>query len=273
MCGPAVATDFLGRAALKWNLATLPRVHSGDVTSSSADHAPAISGAAAEALEREAIRLYGRYEIEVIEAYTLCPWAERSRREGHTRQLVLLGAPVLETALAAIDVLARDSSAEVGFLLFPTCTLPRVAFERFVSGLRGEDQQRGAVFAAAAFHPDAQPDTSDPYRLVPFIRRSPDPTVQLIRRSVLESVRRPGDGGTGYIDPASITDLVAFFQNPPKPPLHERVAQANLEQVTRVGTQPIEEILRDIEEDRARAYAAVLGADHPAVHPPWRTSP
>ena len=261
------------RPAQLRNLANLRRVHSGDATSSGADGAPAISAAQAETLEREAIRLYGRYEVEVIEAFTLCPWAERSRREGHTRQLVLLGAPVMETALAAIDELAGDSSVEVGFLLFPTCTLPRVEFERLVSGLREADQQRGAVFMAAAFHPDAQPDTSDPYRLVPFIRRSPDPTVQLIRRSVLESVRRPGDGGTGYVDPASITDLVAFFQNPPKPPLHERVAQANLEQVERVGTEPIEDILRDITDDRTRAYAAVLGADHPTVRPPWRPSP
>jgi hypothetical protein len=216
-------------------------------------------------LAREAIRVYGRYEVEVIEAYTLCPWAERSRREGHTRQLVLDEPLDADRVLAAIDVLAADPRVEVGFLLFPCCTLPRVAFERFVSGLRDRDQQRGATFAAAAFHPDAAPDLSDPYRLVPFIRRSPDPTIQLIRRSVLESVRRPSDGGTGYIDPSSITDLVAFFKNPPKPPLHERVAQANLEQIERVGVAPVELALNDIRADRARAYSEVLGADHPAV--------
>lgn len=216
-------------------------------------------------LAREAIRVYGRYEVEVIEAYTLCPWAERSRREGHTRQLVLDEPLEVNRVLAAIDVLAADARVEVGFLLFPCCTLPRVEFERFVSGLRDRDQQRGATFAAAAFHPDAAADLSDPYRLVPFVRRSPDPTIQLIRRSVLESVRRPGDGGTGYIDPSSITDLVAFFKNPPKPPLHERVAQANLEQVERVGVAAVEQVLADIRADRARAYAAVLGAEHPAV--------
>lgn len=218
-------------------------------------------------LAREAIRVYGRYEVEVVEAYTLCPWAERSRREGHTRQLVLDEPLDADRVLAAIDVLAADQRVEVGFLLFPCCTLPRVAFERFVSGVRDRDQQRGAAFAAAAFHPDAAADLSDPYRLVPFIRRSPDPTIQLIRRSVLESVRRPGDGGTGYIDPSSITDLVAFFKNPPKPPLHERVAQANLEQVERVGVAAVEHVLADIQADRARAYATVLGEDHPAVSP------
>ena len=42
-------------------------------------------------LAREAIRVYGRYEVEVVEAFTLCPWAERSRRDGHTRQLELEG--------------------------------------------------------------------------------------------------------------------------------------------------------------------------------------
>jgi hypothetical protein len=221
-------------------------------------------------LAQEAIRLYARYEVEVVEAFTLCPWAERSRREGHTRQLVLEGEPATEPALAAIDVLAQDTHVEVGFLLFPTCTLSRVEFERFVSGLRTIDQERGATFAAAAFHPDARADLSDPYRLVPFVRRSPDPTVQLIRRSVLESVRRPGDGGTGFIDPSTITDLAAFFKNPPKPPLHERVAQANLEQVERVGVEPIELIFADIAADRERSYAALLGGEHPAVRPPWR---
>lgn len=216
-------------------------------------------------LAREAIRVYRRYEQEVVEAFTLCPWAERSRREGHTRQLVLSGPLDADQVLRAIDALTADARVEVGFLLFPCCTLPRVEFERFVSSLRDRDQQRGAAFAAAAFHPDAQADLSDAYRLVPFIRRSPDPTIQLIRRSALEAVRRPSDGGTGYIDPASITDLVEFFKNPPKPPLHERVAQANLDNVTRVGVAPLEEVLQDIRADRARAYAALLGEDHPAV--------
>jgi len=216
-------------------------------------------------LAREAIRVYCRYEAEVVETFTLCPWAERSRREGHTRQLVLDQPLNSDELLVAIDILAADASVEVGFLLFPCCTMPRVEFERFVSILRDRDQQRGAVFAAAAFHPDAPADLTDAYRLVPFIRRSPDPTIQLIRRSVLESVRRPSDGGTGYIDPTSITDMVAFFKNPPKPPLHERVAQANLEQVQRVGVAPVEQVLNDIRADRARAYAVVLGEDHPAV--------
>ena len=216
-------------------------------------------------LAREAIRVYGRYEVEVVEAFTLCPWAERSRRDGHTRQLVLEGPLDADLVLAAIDVLSADTRMEVGFLLFPCCTLSRVEFERFVSALRDRDQQRGATFAAAAFHPDAAADMTDAYRLVPFVRRSPDPTIQLIRRSALEAVRRPGDGGTGYIDPSSITDLVAFFKNPPKPPLHERVAQANLEQIERVGVAPVELALNDIRADRARAYSEVLGADHPAV--------
>ena len=130
-------------------------------------------------------------------------------------------------------------------------------FERFVGALRDADQARGAAFAAAAFHPDAPADTSAPYRLVPFVRRSPDPTVQLIRRSALDAVRRPGDGGTGYVDPASITDLEAFFRNPPKPPLHERVAAANVETVTRVGVERLEAILREIRADRDASYAAL----------------
>ena len=219
------------------------------------------------ALAAAAIRVYTRYEVEVVEAYNLCPWAERSRREGHTRQTVLEGPPDVEEALRAIDELAADAEVEVGFLLFPRCVQPRVEFERFVSVLRERDQARGATFAAAAFHPVAEADLADPYRLVPFIRRSPDPTVQMIRRSVLESVRRPGDGGTGYVDPASITDLAEFFRNPPKRPLHERVAQANLDQLKKTGVADVERVLADIRAERARAYAEILGPDDPCVNP------
>ena len=207
-----------------------------------------------EELIAETIRLYLRYEIEVVEAFNLCPWAERSRREGHTAQRVVLTAePEPERTLCDVDALAAIEDLEVGFVIFPRCEWPRRKFERFVAQVRDLDQERGAVFAAAAFHPEAEANLETPYRLVPFIRRSPDPTIQLIRRSALDAIRRPGDGGTGFVDPASISDLAAFFRNPPKPPLHERVAGANLETVRKVGVEAIERVLEDIAADRARS--------------------
>ena len=82
--------------------------------------------------------------------------------------------------------------------------------------------------ACAAFHPEAEMDTSTAPKLLPYIRRSPDPTIQVVRRSVLEAVRRPSDMGTAFLDPDSI-DLAALLQSggetKSKAPLHQRVAE------------------------------------------------
>ena len=41
-------------------------------------------------LEAEALRVYRRYQREVVEALNLCPWAERARLEGRVTERVLL---------------------------------------------------------------------------------------------------------------------------------------------------------------------------------------
>src|SRR5262249_32562635 len=40
------------------------------------------------ALSEEAVRVYRRYQIEIVEALNLCPWAERARLEGRVREVV-----------------------------------------------------------------------------------------------------------------------------------------------------------------------------------------
>ena len=71
-------------------------------------------------LRREAIRLYRRYQAEIVEALNLCPWAERARLEGRVRETVLFCTTLdEEPTLDAIDSLARDPAVEIGLLLFP----------------------------------------------------------------------------------------------------------------------------------------------------------
>ncbi|MFO0692390.1 MAG: DUF1415 family protein [Polyangiales bacterium] len=220
------------------------------------------------ALVAEAKRINLRYVVEFVEAYNLCPWAERARLDGHVAQRVCLDDDLsLEGPLAIVDEVARDPSIEVGLLIFPRLDVDRREFERFVGRLRTGDAARaglgGPALAMAAFHPVAEPATDSPYRLVPFIRRSPDPTIQLVRRSVLDAIRRPGDHGTDYVDPTKV-DILEFLSKKRRPPLHERVAQANLETLVELGLDRACAVLDAIVEDRDRAYAAL--GERPRTH-------
>jgi hypothetical protein len=216
-----------------------------------------------EKLRAEALRVYRRYAIEVVEAMEFCPWAAKARRSGVVREHVILaqGEP-LEAALEAAGAIAIDPSIEIGLLIFPRVRLERRAFERFVARVREADATRSAprpiALAMAAFHPDAAPDLAAPARLTPFLRRTPDPTIQLVRQSTLDSVRKNEQSGTAFVDPASLASMsIEELSQPPATPLHERVAKVNLETVRRRGVVEIEAILADIRADRDRAYAAL----------------
>lgn len=209
------------------------------------------------ALRREAVRLYRRYQTEIVEALKLCPWAERARLEGRVREEVIL-TPGLEPApvLAAIDALSRDDAVQIGLILFPRLRVAQEAFERFVSELVTKDAERRelgtAPFALAAFHPGARADLGDPERAIPFLRRTPDPTIQLVRHEALESVREGFNEGTQFIDVKVLMTL--DFTREDTLPLRERIARANLRTVTRLGVDTVEALYEDIFRDRDATY-------------------
>jgi len=122
---------------------------------------------------------------------------------------------------------------------------------------RGEQQ-----IAIADFHPIAAVDLTTPERLVPYLRRAPDPMLQIVRTDVLARVRRSQAHGTAYVDPAQLASLVLDQLSPQTPALAERVAQANLHAVQSCGVDKLEAVLSDIHADRTRAYAA-LGVPAP----------
>jgi hypothetical protein len=210
------------------------------------------------ALESEAIRLYRRYQLEIVEALKLCPWAERARLDGRVREQVLgWPCPNYEAPLAAIDDMARDPRIEIGLLLFPTARVASSDFERFVSRLVDEDarvRELGTTpFALAAFHPDAKADLSEPERLISFLRRTPDPTIQLVRCETLDRVRGGFPDGTAFVDINFISTLGQSRED--TLPLRERIARANLRTVERAGVVDVERRLEDIRTDRNRSYA------------------
>ncbi len=211
---------------------------------------------------REAIRVHRRYQTEVVDAYSLCPWAQRATLEGKVRERVLLQADDagLEASLAAIDEWTSDPTADVAFILYPRLPLGRQEFHDFAARVRTADASRhelGAIpFVFAAFHPNAEPDTGDPERLIPFLRRTPDPTLQLLRASALEAIRSTASQGTQFVDIASIE---ASLTGQGQPPLRERIARANLATVRRIGVGVLERRFEDIRRDRDETYRGLAG--------------
>jgi hypothetical protein len=213
----------------------------------------------AGALAREAVRVYRRYAVEIVEALRFCPYAERSRLEGHTRELVCLDETLdVERVLRRVHEAARDVEVEIGLLLFPRLRIERLAFARFVEQLRRahQDEPGGLVMAMEGFHPDAPADLSSADRLVPFVRRTPDPTIQLVRHEVLLRVRRASDHGTAFFDPSRMS-LDALLATPAPKPLHRQIADANLETTKTRTVEAIERIYEDIRRDRDESYARI----------------
>jgi hypothetical protein len=215
-------------------------------------------------LVTEALRVYRRYAVEIVEAFGLCPWAARARQSGRVSERVLLqkGSDTAP-ALDCVSELAGDAKVDIGLLIFPLLTLDPLAFEHFTAFVRDRDAERHPLgkipFAMAAFHPAVEADLSDPERLIPFLRKTPDPTIQLVRRSVLEKVRGKSAQGTGFIDEAQLEALEAVgavaTEGHDEQSLRERIAQANYQTVIDTGLVTLRARLDDIRQDRMRAYA------------------
>lgn len=211
-------------------------------------------------LKTQAVRLHDRYLLEVVESLGLCPWARRARLEGHTRQHVVVDDrddDALEATTAAIADWVLDENVEVGFVIFPRLEIERRMFDRFVARVSERQSTLHAVghvpFVMAGFHPNAHVDTNTPERLIPFLRRTPDPCIQLVRSRVLDVVRENTPQGTSFIDAATFD-----FEKPrDEVPLRERIARANVVAVNRHGLAELTRLLDEIREDRDRTYASL----------------
>ncbi|HEY4183971.1 MAG TPA: DUF1415 family protein [Polyangia bacterium] len=152
-------------------------------------------------MRREALRLCDRYIDEVVLAFGLCPWASPSLRAGSVaREAVTRAAPVPADCLAAIDEWeAAEPAIAVGLLVIPRFAGGRAAFDTFAEGVRRADRARRgagaeAAFVVAAFHPAGPSQFVGPHQAVSFLRRSPDPMLQLVRAELLAGVKAAGAG-------------------------------------------------------------------------------
>jgi len=203
----------------------------------------------AAALERN-----DRYVREFVEAFNLCPYAKRTRETGRLHRVVLLeeseaAGEALVRAIEKLEAMPPET-VDVALMIFPALPAGKdafVAFEQMVATARETMQSRhpggDTPFYCVAFHPDFAEDLSDEHRAVRFIRRSPDPTVQLVRASVLRAVR--GSGSTDYVDVKAMSAAELMAVTAPLS-VSDRIGGANLRTLETEGPPRLRALLAEI---------------------------
>ena len=190
------------------------------------------------ALATDALRANTRYVEEVVIGWDLCPWAARAWRAGQVcRRVMLDAAPEIAPVLALIDELGASPGLAIGLAIFPRAPITDAAFGAFAERVRRADHARRppdarAPYLLAAFHPDsgAGADLRNAAQLVSYIRRTPDPTLQLVRASLIDELTR--DGRDLSVDNAA-----------------DNLAKVGLRDASALGA-----LLDDIRRDRDAAY-------------------
>jgi hypothetical protein len=198
---------------------------------------------------REARRLAFRYLTEVVERFDLCPWAAPARARGE----LWLDVVDADDAAAAIGRFLSTPGAVIGLIVVPGLDGPPAALR----GLRDDllAGPLGREVALADFHPAAALDRSHPSRLVPFLRRSPDPMLQAVRHADLASLHRVRP----MMSPADQAAVLAGQHVAPfRDPVAE-VATTNLRTFD-AHADELRARLDEIHADRERTYAALAGA-------------
>ena len=191
---------------------------------------------------REALRLNDRYVSEVVLAFGLCPWADGVLRAGGLARRVLPGRdPAPADCLPIIDEWsgAAQNEADIGFIILPLRGGSSGSFDSFAEAVRRADRarrprERPSPFVIAAFHPDGAQRFEGPHQLVSFVRRTPDPLLQLVRAELLDRVQTAAPGVSEQIAERNFTTL----RDP-------------------AATARFDAVVRDIRADRERTYAAI----------------
>ena len=205
----------------------------------------------------EALRINDRFTLEVVEAFDICPFARGARLQGRAiREVLLQDSLDLEPSLDLIARLEADPrKLEVVQIIYPRLNVTPREFEHFNARIRDTHGARNKkpLFVHATFHPDYPCDTRTPDSLVMFFRRAPDPTIQILRFSTIQSIRRNDESGTVVIDPRTFD----FSKPPPPPPpsVPEKITRDNHARVMRDGPAVLEAIYASIRADRSAAYA------------------
>lgn len=200
------------------------------------------------AAEAEVRRILDRYLVEVVEAHALCPWARAARQAGEVAIAVLWGAPAPADWLAAARALLAAPATRVAMVVAPELAAT-------LASLRATRDALAAALPTAGiaeFHPAAALDLATPARLVPFLRRAPDPLLQLVPLALLDSVR----AAPPVADRAQQARLLGGAAAPAPRDVVADLARANHATAT-AHAAAIEATLAAIAADRAAAYARV----------------
>lgn len=196
----------------------------------------------------EVIRVFERYLTEIVERYDFCPWARLTREGGELAVDVLWGTPTVDAWASACHALLARPEIRVAMVIAPELVIT----PSDLHGLRAEVAACVPSAGVADFHPEATMDLTTPARLVPYIRRSPDPLLQLVPFAILDQVRGP-QGSTKRADQAHI---LGGHAAPPRPDAAARIAAANHATVS-ADADEMARTLASIAADRAVSYARV----------------
>lgn len=148
-----------------------------------------------EGLVSDALARNDRYLREFIEAFAICPYARTCRETGRLhREVILQTEPTAAPLVQRIIELSAQEYAdvEVGLLILPSLRMSASDFDRFVRGIqRTYQQQRPAGtsgYFVVAFHPENDLRLDNPDVAVRFMRRSPDPTIQIVRPEAIARI-------------------------------------------------------------------------------------
>ena len=196
-----------------------------------------------ESIEAAALARNDRYLREFVEALELCPFARRCRESGRLARRVLRGGRQAEATAAVVRELeaTTEEQVEVALLIYPELEGGLHALEE----LRDEVRRSLRLFHCVAFHPDLPMDLSDENRAVSFLRRSPDPTLQLVRIATLDRVRSGRPAGTVYLDPSKHS-ADELREHEPALSVSEQIARANLRTLQRHDAARLASLLAEL---------------------------
>jgi hypothetical protein len=201
-----------------------------------------------DAREREVRRLLDRYIQEIVETFDLCPWARAARTGGELSVAILWGTPAIAAWVAAAEDVLTRATTRVAMVVAPELDATPAELRE----IRSDVAKRVSIAGVAEFHPDAPLDAATPARLVPYLRRSPDPLLQLVPHAILASVRTPQPRYATLDQLQALQGLAAA----PKVDIGDRIAASNHARVAEDGAA-IEAKLAEIRADRNASYARV----------------
>jgi hypothetical protein len=166
--------------------------------------------------------------LDVVERWGLCPWVGPVRRDGTLRvEVVTSGDPLDQVSSIAGRWLA--DALVIGLVVLPDRSLDPAALRK----LRDATVAAHPALAIADFHPDG----GDPARaesaarLVPLLRRSPDPMLQLVPDAALAALAAPPP----VAPVASQVAMLAGTAAAPGADARTKIAETNLATVRERG--------------------------------------